>query len=774
MKVIRYNEQKRYKFALQVLELASALEGQTDCDSEKCEIHVENEFLAQLLERISDGYKAVVVPNLQSSRFLITASDRRQLELACQRVRHFLVPTYATFTQELKPLPFNGRHPLQLLGAELYPSGYYVLKSRKEFEHQVLYSLGLWMDLEERYPHAERRDEVLTYGRLYERFRMALAAAQWGEAEQARRTMLLLNLTTGENLLFLKIEQFALQRRWNEIWQCRDRAQLVQARVPRSVRGALLTAFHQTVLFPLEQQNQWQEALETFRESLPLLGSLLTGRLGLTEGPVVQVFAYQSALEGDRVALLALVDVNSGSEAQLCIQQLLSLLAPEVSSAPVNELAAVRTPLSLAREALDYGDFDAARRYSKEVEESDAKIILSMQIAYHTIDVSLAEEALVSYGKYSPAELQQLNQRFPFISHIHGTLLQFVAQAEGQMAEGAEQGPALIQDWLAWFDHIKHASSSNSELGKAITRLAEICDERFWTEPHIEQFTERLLEIVDDAQLIKKDLVRDALLKITQFFLSDQEFPRTDVPLYRSLYETLYLALLAVPKELQYTGWLLLRLAEAQLRSASESCEAVFGHLKEWCGVPIPRLEVWALDTCEMLLDYGLEPAALTTWYQLWISELVRVQPHHQITNVNGWIDLSRCVPGSDALLDALRERFRGHLTATDDPIKLLPEGYRIGIYSLLEPSAQRAKEQLLARNPKLEIRICTDKVLTEMAKSIALQADMVVMVITAMKHAMTYGVGPLIDSAKVVRPQSSGSTSLVRAVEEYAAKYYL
>jgi hypothetical protein len=774
MTVIRYTDPKRYLFASYLLKFTSSLDNQITRNSAHYEINVENEFLAQLLERIKDGRKAVVVPNLKDSRLLIAAPDRRQLEQAYQRIRHFLVPTYATFEQELRPHKFDDKNPFQRLGAELYPSGYYVLRSRKEFESQVLASLRLWMELEERYPRLEQHDESLTYGRLYEQFKMALATAQWSDAEQARRTMLLRNLTSAENLLFLEIEQFALQHRWSEIWQRRDRSQLVQARVPRPVRGALLTAFHQTTLLPLEQQDRWQDALQTFREHAPALGVLLTGRLGLTEGSVVQVFAYQAVLEQDRETLLELMNVNARPEVQRCIQNLLALLDAQEPSVPTEQAVDRDEPLKLARKALDYGNYDAARRYSEEVEEYDDRTVLLMQIAYHTVDNSLAEEALSAYSKISDEEQQQLLQRFPFINHIRGALQKLTIATEMQKLEDVEQQPILIQDWLTWFDHIEHHSSSGSEMSEAILRLAEICDERFWTAQHIEQFAERLLSIIDNAQLIKKDLVRDALVRVAQFFLSDQEFPRTDVSFYRDLYEALYMAFLKTSKELQYTGWFLLRLAEARLRYASDKCTPIFRDLEEWCGAPMAILEPWALETCEMLLDYGLEPAVLTNWYQLWLTELMRVRPRHQITNLNGWLELGRCIPSEHSLLEALREQLSERQKVTDDPIKLLPEGYKIGIYSLLEPSARRASEQLLARNASLKISICTDKVLTKDAEAIAQGSDMIVMVITAMKHAVTNGIMPLIDPGKIVRPQSSGATSLVRAVEEYAGKYFL
>jgi hypothetical protein len=481
------------------------------------ELSAVNETLVHLLERINDGTKAIVVPNLKTSRFLITAPDRRQLELACQRIRHFLVPTYAIFEQELRPSKFEGKHPLQSLGAELYPVGYYLLKSRKEFEHQVLNCIGLWMDLEERYPQIEPHSEILTYGRLYEQFKMALATARWKEAEQVRSTMLHYNLASAENLLFLEIEQLALQQRWKEIWDHPDRPQIVQARVPRNIRGAMLAAFHQMTLFQLEQQGKWKEALEEFRANTPSLGTLLTSRLGLIEGPVIEVFAYQAVLEKDRETLLDLMNISTIAEVQLCIKSLLSLLAPESASAPLERVTTKPTPLSLVRNALDLGNFDEARHYAEEVEESEVRTVLLMQISYHTLDIPLAEQSLLSYNTFTKSEQKRLLERFPFIQHVLGALQKLTTETEGQKEASTEQKPEAIQDWLVWFSHIKIHTFSNFEMSQAIRRLAESCDERFWTDTHIEQFTEYLITLIDDPVLIKKDLIRDALLKIAQF-----------------------------------------------------------------------------------------------------------------------------------------------------------------------------------------------------------------------------------------------------------------
>jgi hypothetical protein len=216
----------------------------------------------------------------------------------------------------------------------------------------------------------------------------------------------------------------------------------------------------------------------------------------------------------------------------------------------------------------------------------------------------------------------------------------------------------------------------------------------------------------------------------------------------------------------------LLRLATALLNQASGKCEEILRDLRTWSGKPIPRLEAWVLEVFELLIDYGLELGLLVEWYREWVGRLSQVRMHWHITDLAGWFSLGKIIqPGEDLL-----QRLQNVLKMTqeveiEDPIKNLPEGYRIGIYSLQEAAAQRAKHLLLERNAHIDIRICTDLVFSEAAKAIALSCDIAVLVTTAMKHALSSGLSPYLDSDKIVYPQSSGSTGIVRAIETYLAK---
>ena len=135
-------------------------------------------------------------------------------------------------------------------------------------------------------------DRNPSYGTLYENFRAALAAAQWDDAEHIRQEMAISNLTTADNLLFLEVEQYAQQGRWREISSHKDFSLLTRMQIPRAVRAALLTAFHQTYLLASEQQQEWQQAFDSFQENQPQLGQSPS----LLDLALRKILSYKSTL----------------------------------------------------------------------------------------------------------------------------------------------------------------------------------------------------------------------------------------------------------------------------------------------------------------------------------------------------------------------------------------------------------------------------------------------------------------------------------------------
>ncbi|HVB25459.1 MAG TPA: protein DpdD [Ktedonobacteraceae bacterium] len=768
---VTFTNQGRYDFAQEFLRLFAVHSSNTEKHPEQLMIEVKDTVFGKLLQRIEEQ-QSIILPDLtgKTSRWLIAGSDLQQLETTFTRVQHFLVPTYAQLAENLRSFDSKSDYRLQYLGASLFPVGYYVLTSRKEDVATILKKLDVWMRLEKERPHIEPESHY-TYGTLYQRFKLALASGQWQEAEDARRKIQALNLTSTDNVLFLEIEYLAQQQRWSELGKREDFALLARMRITRAVRGALLTAFHQTYLLPLQQQGKWAKALDEFRVRLPMLGLLLTGRLGLTQSAVVQMYAYQAAFERDRAALTALMQVNKEQETIECIAQLLLLLGPEIRTVVIEPSLVTRSPLALARESLNDGDYDTATRYALEMQDVGEQTALLMQIAFQTCDASLAAQSLLAYWELSGTEQQQLRHRFRVLNVIIEplqTLVDATNPKEQPIVQELLEAEHLIENWLAWFDRAK-TQPDDPALTTSLERLDIVIDNRFWTVDNVVQLNESLLAVIMSDTCMRYSWVKNALRKLVAFFLTDEEFPRQE-PVYIQLYETLYTGLLEskASAEPLSTGFILLRLADALLRQTPGRCNELYRHLEEWCPMPLPVLKNWIFEAFELFTEYGLAPGVLAPWYRVWVSSLLDRPGNHDPLDLEAWLVFAKWIqPGSD-LIYRLKEALENTKEqVVENPLTNLPEGYEIGIFCLRESTARHAKELLLLHNSKLDIRLCSSEVLTEQARTLAMKADMVVLVTTCLTHALSYGIGPYLKKSPVY-PQSSGSTNIVRAIVEH------
>jgi hypothetical protein len=769
---IRYHDPAHYQWAKEFLQLCnSAFKTPPRLYPATLELEIDQDQIEPLFQRISDPQQIAILPSISARsridhRWLIVGPDLQALERAVNRLRHLLVPTYAIFVDG--PIAifhhFSANEgSLFRLAARIYPNGgYCVLRSQPKDVHHVLQRLNMWLRLEEDRPAPQLEDIPPTYLALYERFQLALVTAQWNEAEEIRRKIQFSHLTTADNLCFLEIEQLAYQQRWQDIRQHPDFKQLTRTRIPRNVRAALLTAFHQTTLLSWEQQGQWEHALEMFHEKLPELGLLFTGRLGLTQGPVLQMFAYQAAVEKDRQTLLDLIDVNNDPDALQCIKQLLLLVEKTaiVETTPLNA-----PPLYMVMEALHNGNIDLAQQRALTIDDKHLKLYLLMNIASQSNDLTQASEVLLLFSNLPLEDQNELYKRFPLLPAIEKNLQYWTNQTVTK--ESTQLTEEKITNWFDWFTCLSHMPN-DPLLISSQNKLTN--DDRFWSLEHVQELNDYLLLLDEDTKRLL--CVRDALQKLLSFFLSeDAEFPRAEA-VCQDLYEILYDMLLAktAQEEMKDNGAILLRLANTLLSRTPNQVEAVFHDLQKWSGKPIPKLEAWALEVLEMLIDYGIEPGLLMDWYREWAEQVIYRQTRYELAHVDGWLEFGRIIQPGDDLLSRLQQQTTKTLVerGVKDPIESLSEGYRIVIYTLQELAAQRARDLLLKRNSSVDIRICTDTVLSGSAKALAQNSDLVVMVITAMKHSLSYGLGPFLKKDRIVYPQSSGSTSIIRAIEEY------
>jgi hypothetical protein len=758
MKQIIYQDVLYYKFAES---FSRSYKTEAKIFPTELRLELANHTVCRLLERLGQA-SVIILPYFASSQsdiWIITGTNRRELDRTLSRLSYFIIPTYAEYADNNHAPKLKEFRPedneLQQLGALLYPTGYYSWRSPVAHRQQILQRLKLWLDLEDSRPSLHI-DQKPSYFELQRRFNSALAATSWQDAAQVLDAIQRLNTTTADNLAFLEIQLLAQQQRWSEIWQRADFEDVALLRVPRSVRAALLTAFHQVELLALEQTGNWEALLAKFGENQSRLGSLLVSRYGISQSSVVRVFGYQVFREENSAGLAELTKLPNDSETQVILLELGKLLglptAPTVST------------LAEARTALNECNFDRAIELAEHLPASPDKAFLLVQIAHQLGDSVRAENAWLEFNSLEEAEQAVLHSKYPQLkanlAYLE-TLTQNVIN-QGQVAVIAAPQTQNIQDWLDWFAHFK-TSPHDPALFVSLEMLNQTTDERYWTAEKIVTVNQLLFDFIGDAN--SNATVKTATRYLTEFFLKDLLFPHPE-PYFNDLYDTLYLLLLETPDKNTLNGRMILRLAEAKLRQNPAKAIEVFDELKRWNERLLPVFEEWVLEVFELLAEYGLEPTLLTGWYRQWADYILNLPTRRERLNLQVWLSFGQWTQVGADILTRLQASLADQEDAAEDPLANLPAGYRIGIFTFRQAAAERVKGLLLARKSDLDIRVCLEKDLNEPAKAIAQNSDMVVIVTTCISHALTYGIRPFLTSEPVF-PQSDGSTSIVRAIEE-------
>ena len=446
MTTVTFADPNQYAFAQEFVPPLLNQGVRTMVDPNQLTLTTDHAAISLLFQRLAKT-NAAILPYLgnRSDQWLLVGQDRRALDEMLARVTAFVIPSYAEFSDGERFAQLSlfdpQKNKLNQLGAQLYNLGYYKWESPPRYRETILARLSLWLKLEEIEPSLELPPQH-GYRDLHQLFTQALSAKNWLTAESALSEMRRLNLTTAENLQFLHVQWLAEQQRWQEIWGDSDFEVLARLRMPRAVRSAMLTAFHQVNLLALERAGEWETAVDTFQEMQGRLGTLLVGRFGVTQAPVLRVFGYQALLNNDATTLEGLLAEASDSETIHCLNQLKNRLASTDDKTSI----AVLDPLQQAVLALKANDYDTVMELTKAIDDITARVLLAIEIAYHSRDDLLIREAWTVYQSLSPEQKQALMANGRYV----GMYLNFLRESNTEQPQsiwGAELEKARHGAW---------------------------------------------------------------------------------------------------------------------------------------------------------------------------------------------------------------------------------------------------------------------------------------------------------------------------------------
>lgn len=746
---LRFESAPAFQTALTILDQPLlAMSWQRDDDTRT--VTVDRSDLLHVLQLIEQNPAAVLpVLGTTADEWLIAGSDHHETERAWFSLRRFLFPSYVVFPAGCKFAryqPFSTSDSAVRSAAQSLYSGFIAVQSAPQHRSILFGKLAQWSRLTVRKPSL-RLERFPTYGELLGRFHEALALRDFVRAEQAVTELQQRHLITADNSLFLKIQMWARQEAWQQIFEQDAYARLSVLPLPREIRRALITAFHHQVLLPFELHGAYAEALGRFKIERSKLGTMLTGHEPMTDSPIVRLFAYQAVAVQDGEAFDQLSGIaNLDSAARTCLDGLRHLL-------PARTLNSVLPLSERLRTALNERNYDTAMQFANEMPSRPDRVRELLKIAMRYPDGGTI--ALAAYDELSSTERGELELSEPLLDAYLERVLQI-------SAKGME-----FKTWTAWFERLLVAPrdpqvaqsldpliEQGGELARAaVQRLSQL----------IQEILNRHEELLTDRSAVRAiDAVIDAMLKQDHFPVQDYE--------YNSLYSLLYECLLWREQKGKEQTEKLLRLAWAILDNEPSRLDTIATELKEWFGRPIPALENQLLDAFDLLLAYGARREHLMELYREWLAYLLDrplAMPWERARQ-EIWLSIGEWLqPGQD-LLKPLEQRLSARVQVDPDPLLRLPNEFRLSIFTLDAPAAERASTVLRKRNPTLDVRICVEKDMNRTVESLARRADAAVVVTTCLTHAISYGIGPLL-ADKPIYPDSRGSVSIVRAIEEFA-----
>ena len=321
--IVRFEQPATYTLATVLLE--QPLQNHPyQTDPGQLAVEIKDDTLAAILSQLARETAVLPIFGPEKDVWLLAGANRHTATRSLAHISRFVLPTYGELLEGHTFLGFSstpaGTSTLRDAASAVY-AGYYAWQSPPKHRSIIQGKLVQWSKLSQRQP-VFRSEQQSSYAEVMMHFNSSLAAMNWNGAEVALAQMRQLHLCTADNLAFLRVQLLAQQGLWKAVWEDQTFSRLALMYVPRTVRSALITACHHSVLLEAEQQGAIEQAVSLFRKIRPRLGNLLNGRFQLSESAVIRVFGYQAVLAQDYQALEDLLSLDHlDGPARACLER---------------------------------------------------------------------------------------------------------------------------------------------------------------------------------------------------------------------------------------------------------------------------------------------------------------------------------------------------------------------------------------------------------------------------------------------------------------------
>jgi hypothetical protein len=722
------------------------------------EFYVDHPICQEMIFRFVNGVTSIFpIPSKDDVLWVCLQKDSQKLTIDYSSLKKYILP-YRSDEGDQKRFFDLQTSELGKLGSEAFPNGYYMFKASIENEALVWDALGLWITVSNRKPIINWNESVISAYTLRNKFRQHLEIKEWNEAKKTLAVIQEGHYVSDENFLFLQVELWAAQNKWKDIWYWKEFEALSRLhRIPKDVKIALLSAFYFVKLADLEIKEEYEDSYENFRSNRFQLSSLLDSHIGINEDHIFRVFAYESIFEQNSEKL-SFIKSHIKREDTL---QLITFLESKIEVKVKPEVDPNQPLKERAKDFLLNGQYDDAYLTLRNCSLSKEKVGMLAVLGFETFSSEIQKESyqlLLELPIESQDELLEDNNTKKYIH--------FIKMAN----EGIQKKPQdedMKFTWNHWFQKVMEVDNESLDPLFGVLYDEEKLPIFVWSPSMMAELGNIIVEVaLSSFDSKKSNVLREGITIFIFELIRDKEFPRTmTADLYGYAVELMLMHLNKNKTNSNYSN----RLIEGLLQLDMLEINKYWEWAKEWYSItPMKVMIPNLLFTLELFYDYGQDIDGLKSIWNQWTSTLLNGFASVSYSEIHDWIKLGENIGGEIFLINTVQDLVKEEDTEVD-VIASAPES-SIVIFTLRESSARRALEQITKRNPKLKIRINIDTHLTTQAKNLASNSDVVVLVTTAMKHALYYGITPYIKDDPIY-PSSSGSSSIISEIEKHFGK---
>ncbi len=673
-------------------------------------------------------------------------TDARSAAMLAQELTAAVGPSYSDFQGQ----PFSALSGDPIEAALVKRFGRFVFRmmpNQPTDRHHIAHALQLYLSLRRHRPAIPDRTQR-PFGRIRADFDRALLVGNEDDAQKLREELIGTGRLNAEQQKYLEIRLLAGLGRQRQLAHDYTLIRsILELSPPPQVLADIFGALYATYIAPVEANPDLQATIAVFRKHiLQAFGPLFRERKGLRSLQALKAFLlFELAQAQPDITRLDDIVANypvDGPDREMVLRwrSTVVAVAPVPQSVDVRESASkaigdenYEAALKLCFTALPEAfAYSGLIRCAVELEDTEISSRVLEAIA------AAPDSVRSAWTKRDLARLQQL-QEMPALA-----------------------APRIRpeNDWLSWVEYVQAGNCDRPPIQILDDAIARWSVEAYATNP---QVCRQLADKIGNASGEAEQVFRNAFAHLAEFFVDKQtQSVRSFNPIYLMLIRAVAWNGAVSANELELASGLMQALIDAG-PVTQDYTEALDAYAEILSANDAPSNIDWALNAAEMLALSASPDKEARLRFFLAVVNMARKHAHRLNAVQRAMLPLLARDYACPDLLDAFPTA-----QETDTPeenAKHKRFAGLIGIYTLTETAAIRARQFLRNLLPNARVEINSDMASTDRLKHLASSSDIFVFAWKSSKHQAYYAAKDARGERETLLPLGKGSASILECV---------